>query len=119
MIRRVKQYPWAGFYLILETFVLISRFNAVLLGLGNFYYGFIPKSCLNRWIKIIRIRFCLFKTLAEKYNTNINGVFERFRITTETGKTMKYTVKNTFNHGYTIERNGKDINSFNWNWNTK
>lgn len=48
----------------LETFVLISRFNAVLLGLGNFYYGFIPKSSLNRWIYIIR--YCLFKTLAQK-----------------------------------------------------
>jgi hypothetical protein len=75
-----------------ETFVLISRFNTVLLGLGNFYYGFIPKSSLNRCIYIIR--FCLFKTLAQTYDTNINGVFKRFGI--KTGNTIKYVITNTF-----------------------
>jgi nicotine oxidoreductase len=78
----------------LETFALISRFNAVLLGIGNFYYGFVPKSSLNRWIYIIR--FCLLKTLAQKYNTNIKNIFTRFGIRTPTGNTIQYKVTNTF-----------------------
>jgi hypothetical protein len=78
----------------LETFALISRFNSVLLGLGNFYYGFVPKSSLNRWIYIIR--YCLLKTLAQKYDTNIKNIFSRFGIRSKTGNTIKYTVKNIF-----------------------
>jgi retron-type reverse transcriptase len=84
----------------LETFALISRFNSVLLGLGNFYYGFVPKSSLNRWIYIIR--FCLLKTLAQKYNTTIKGIFRRFGIRTPTGNTISYRVRNIF------ERHGKE-----------
>lgn len=79
----------------LETFALISRFNAVLLGFGNFYHGFVPKSTLNRWVYIIR--FSLLKTLAQKYDTNIKNIFTRFGIRTATGNTISYTVTNTFN----------------------
>lgn len=78
----------------LETFALISRFNAVLLGFGNYYYGFVPKSYLNRWIYIIR--FSLLKTLAQKYDTNIKGIFKRFGIRSDTGNTIQYTVTNKF-----------------------
>lgn len=78
----------------LETFALISRFNSVLLGLGNFYYGFVPKSSLNRWIYIIR--FCLLKTLAQKYNTTIKGIFARFGVRTPTGNTISFKVRNVF-----------------------
>lgn len=81
----------------LETFALISRFNLVLRGLGNFYYGFVPKSSLNRWIYIIR--FSLLKTLAQKYNTNIKGIFHRFGIKHETGNTIEYKVRNIFKKG--------------------
>lgn len=80
----------------LETFALISRFNSVLLGLGNFYYGFVPKSLLNRWIYIIR--YCLLKTLAQKYNTNIKGIFKRFGVKCETGSTIAFTVRHVFSN---------------------
>ncbi len=81
----------------LETFALISRYNSVLRGIGNFYYGFVPKSSLNRWIYIIR--FSLLKTLAQKYNTNIKGIFTRFGLRTETGNTIEYKVRNKFKKG--------------------
>lgn len=81
----------------LETFALISRWNSVLRGIGNYYYGFVPKSSLNKWIYIIR--FSLLKTLAQKYNTNIKNIFSRFGIRTETGNTIEYTVRNIFNKG--------------------
>lgn len=77
-----------------ETFGLISRFNAVLIGFGNFYAGFTNQSELNRWIYIIRT--CLFKTLAQKYNTTIRGIFKRFGKRTKTGNTIQYYVRNTF-----------------------
>jgi retron-type reverse transcriptase len=85
----------------LETFALISRWNSVLRGIGNYYYGFVPKSSLNRWIYIIR--FSLLKTLAQKYNTNIKNIFSRFGIRTETGNTIEYTVRNIFNKGKSEE----------------
>jgi len=86
----------------LETFALISRFNSVLLGLGNFYYGFVNKSSLNRWIHIIRTS--LLKTLAQKYDTNIKGIFTRFGIRSEKGNTIEYYVINTFNERNTKKR---------------
>lgn len=78
----------------LETSAIISRFNAVLIGLANFYYGFVRKSALNRWIFIIRT--CLLKTLAQKYNTNIKGVYTRFGIRTASGNTISYIVTQKF-----------------------
>jgi hypothetical protein len=85
----------------LETFALISRWNSVLRGIGNYYYGFVPKSSLNRWIYIIR--FSLLKTLAQKYNTNIKNIFSRFGIRTEAGNTIEYTVRNIFKKGKSEE----------------
>lgn len=78
----------------LEVNALISRFNSVLLGFGNVYHGFVPKSSLNRWVYIIR--FCLLKTLAQKYDCNIKRIFSRFGIRTDNGNTIQYSVRNIF-----------------------
>lgn len=76
----------------MEITTLIMRFNAVLAGFANFYYNWTPSSALNRWIYIIR--FSLFKTLAQKYNTNIKGIFQKFGIRTNTGNTIQSKVTN-------------------------
>jgi retron-type reverse transcriptase len=79
----------------LSTFeipILISRWNAVLRGFGNFYLNWVNKSSLNRWIYIIR--FSLFKTIAQKYNTNIKGVFKKFGIRTNSGNTIISKIRN-------------------------
>lgn len=85
----------------IEITTLITRFNAVLVGMGNFYYNWVPKSSLNRWIYIIR--FCLFKTLAQKYDTNIRGVFKKFGIRTSSGNTIQSTVINKVQNKQTKE----------------
>jgi hypothetical protein len=63
----------------MEPQVIIERYNAVIRGLAQFYYGYIRNySDLQRWIYILR--FSCFKTLAQKYSTNIKGVFKKFGI---------------------------------------
>ena len=89
----------------LETFAIISRYNSVLLGMGNFFYGFVPKSSLNRWIYIIR--FSLLKTLAQKYDTNIRGIFKKFGIRSQTGNTIQYNVYNTFGESRRLKKSFK------------
>jgi retron-type reverse transcriptase len=93
----------------METTTLIMRFNAVLVGLGNFYHNWVPKSSLTRWIYIIR--FCLFKTLAQKYDTNIRGIFKKFGTRTSTGNTIHFTVKNKVKDKYT-----KKIETYTKSW---
>jgi hypothetical protein len=81
--------------------MIIEKYNSVLRGFVNFYYGFVnnPKYSLNRCVYIIRFS-CLktlaqkfktlaqkfktlaqkFKTLAQKFKTNIRGIFKRFGV---------------------------------------
>lgn len=66
------------FLTVLDAPMIIERYNSVLRGLVNFYYGFCrnPEHSLNRWIYIIR--YSCLKTLAQKYRTNIRGIFKKW-----------------------------------------
>lgn len=69
-----KEIPWLSTF---EPYTIIQRFNSVITGLANFYAEFVRfPSSLNRWMYIIR--YSCLKTLAQKYKTNISGVFKLF-----------------------------------------
>lgn len=83
----------------LEPYVIVERYNAVLRGLVNYYYGFAsyPATTLARWIYIIR--FSCFKTLAQKYKTNIKGIFRKYSYRWPKGSTKRInTIQVTVNH---------------------
>lgn len=62
---------------IVEPHVIVERYNAIIRGLTNYYVGFIRDiSSIFRWIYILR--YSCLKTLAQKYRTNISGIFKRF-----------------------------------------
>lgn len=69
-----KEIPWLSTF---EPQIIITRFNMILRGLANTYGEFIDwPSKLSRWIYILR--YSCLKTLAQKYKTNIKGIFKRF-----------------------------------------
>lgn len=69
-----KEMPWLSTF---DAFIIIERFNSVITGLANFYAEFVKyPSSLNRWLYIVR--YSCLKTLAQKYKTNIKGVFKIF-----------------------------------------
>lgn len=81
----------------LENFAIISRFNAVLKGTMNYYGAFIRfNGLMARWIYILR--YSCLKTLCCKYKTRISKLYNRFGIMTETGKTIRINVSNTFSN---------------------
>lgn len=77
----------------LEPHVIIERYNAVMRGLAQYYYGFIRnESELQRWLYILR--FSCIKTLAQKYRTTVKGIFKKFGIylTSNSAKTLRVRV---------------------------
>lgn len=70
----------------LETFAIIERFNAIMLGFGNFYYNFVYKNTLNKWIYIIR--YSALYIIAQKYNCSLKKIFSRFGTIKNDSKTI-------------------------------
>lgn len=70
-----REIPWLS---TLESFTIIERFNTVLRGLANYYAEHISRTKgLYRWLYIVR--YSCLKTLAQKYRTSINGIFNKFK----------------------------------------
>jgi len=98
-----RELPWLS---TMEPHVIIERYNAVIRGLFEYYYGFIRNiSSLQRWIYILRMS-CI-KTLAQKFRTTTKGIFRRFgtNLTSPSLKTIKITVQLNV---------GKDIYTRDW-----
>lgn len=73
-----------GWLTTMEPHIIIERYNSVILGMFNYYQGFISRiSDLNRWIYILR--YSCFKTLACKYRLTISKLFKKYRIGTTIG----------------------------------
>lgn len=86
-----RELPWLS---CMEPQVIVERYNAVMRGLVEFYYGFIRNnSNLQRWIYILR--FSCLKTLAQKYKTTVKGVFKKFgvNLTSKSQKTVQIRVR--------------------------
>lgn len=73
----------------LDAYTIISRFNAVLRGLANYYAEFVNyPSSLYRWLYIIR--WSALKTLACKHHTTIRRIKEKYpNITTKVNVTLE------------------------------
>lgn len=67
-----------GFLSNLEDFLIIEKYNSVLLGLAMYYCEFVknPKKILARWFYIIR--YSCLKTLSQKHKSNIRDIFKRY-----------------------------------------
>lgn len=86
-----RELPWLS---CMEPQVIVERYNAVMRGLAEFYYGFIRNnSSLQRWVYILRLS-CI-KTLAQKYRTSIKGIYKKFGIhqTSKSLKTVQVNVR--------------------------
>lgn len=69
-----KEVAWLS---TLDLYTIIQRFNSVIRGFANFYAEFISyPSALYRWLYIVK--WAAIKTIAQKFKTNISGVFRRF-----------------------------------------
>jgi hypothetical protein len=69
-----KSMSWMVGY---EPHIIISRFNAIMRGFGEYYVDYVTHpSSVNRWLYIIR--WCCLKTLAQKYNTKIKKILKKF-----------------------------------------
>ncbi len=66
--------PWIANF---ETQVIIQRYNASMIGLMQYYAGWVHSiSTMRRWIYIMR--FSCLKTLARKHKSTISKIFKRF-----------------------------------------
>lgn len=86
-----KELAWLS---CLETHVIIERYNAVIRGFAEFYFGFIRNnSDIQRWINVLR--YSCLKTLAQKYRTSISGIFARFgfKLTSKSYKTIQFKAR--------------------------
>jgi hypothetical protein len=84
-----RELPWLS---CMEPQVIIERYNAVIRGLAELYYGFIRNnSYLQRWIHILR--FSCLKTLAQKYRTTIKGIFKKFGYKKDNTVQVKVIIK--------------------------
>jgi hypothetical protein len=84
--------PWLA---PLEPHILITRMNSVLIGMANFYCGYISYDYLiSRWLWIISTS-CI-KTLANKYKVSVRKIWKKFGIRTKLGNSIQSTVTNTF-----------------------
>lgn len=86
-----RELPWLS---CMEPQVIIERYNAIMRGLAEFYYGFIRNNPnLQRLIHILRLS-CI-KTLAQKYRTTIKGIYKRFGVylTSNSLKTVQINVR--------------------------
>lgn len=90
-----------GWLSCLEAFMIIERYNAVISGLCDYYTEFVktPQKQLSRWVYILR--FSCLKTLAQKYNTSIKKIFQKFKTKNPIGlgtkeRTIAIKVQQTF-----------------------
>lgn len=86
-----KEIPWLS---CLESQTIIQRYNSILLGLANYYLGYVRnRATIHRWIYIIR--FSCFKTLAQKYRTSIGRIFKKYgyRMHSKSLQTVKFIVR--------------------------
>jgi len=86
-----KEVHWLS---CLEGQTIIQRYNAILLGLANFYLGYVRnRASIHRWIYIIR--FSCLKTLAQKYKTSIGNIFKKYgyRMHSKSLQTVKFMVR--------------------------
>lgn len=94
-----KEMAWISCF---ETSIIIERYNSVMRGFAEFYFGLIRNnSDIQRWINILR--FSCLKTLAQKYRTTISGIFARFghKLTNKSKKTITFKAKlKVRNDGY-------------------
>lgn len=91
-----REIPWLA---ILEPYIIIERFNAVLRGIHNYYAEFVdtPQKSLSRWTYIVR--YSCLKTLAQKYKTTIGGVFRKYsKNVMQPRGTRSRTIAITVNH---------------------
>lgn len=87
-----------GWLSSMENFSIISRYNAVLRGLVNYYAGFIGfNGALARWLYIIK--YSCLKTLCCKYKTKISKLYNKMGVKWGNSKTVKVEIKNTFQEG--------------------
>jgi hypothetical protein len=71
-----KELSWLS---CLEPQVIIQRYNSVIIGLANFYLGYVRnRASIHHWIYILR--FSCLKILAQKYKTSIRDIFKRFGV---------------------------------------
>lgn len=86
-----QELPWLSCF---EDHVIIERYNSVIRGFAEFYLGSIRNAAaISRWIYIMR--YSCFKTLAQKYRTNISGIFKKFgvKLTDKSRKTIQVSVE--------------------------
>jgi retron-type reverse transcriptase len=86
-----RELPWLS---CIEPQIIIQRFNSVLLGLANFYLGYIRNnSHLHRWLYILK--YSCLKTFAQKYKTTIRGIYKRFgtRMHSKSNQTIEVKVR--------------------------
>ncbi len=81
-----REIPWLS---TLDAYTIISRYNAVLRGLANYYAEYINyPSSLYRWLYIVR--WSALKTLACKHHTKISKVKEKYpNLTTKVSVTLQ------------------------------
>lgn len=74
-----------------DTHTIIERYNSVIIGLFNYYIGFIRYPYyMSRWYYILK--YSCLKTLAHKFKTSIRGILRKFRRNTAFGPTIGCTV---------------------------
>lgn len=77
-----REIPWLARF---DANTIVQKYNSVISGFTNFYAEYVTfKSSLNRWIYIYR--WSAIKTLAQKHQTKIKKIFEKYgkEITTKT-----------------------------------
>lgn len=85
-----RELPWLS---CIEPQIIIQRYNAVMLGLANFYFGIIRnRAHLHRWLYILK--YSCLKTFAQKYKSSIRGIYKRFgvRMHSKTHQTIEVKV---------------------------
>lgn len=107
-----REIPWLSG---LEAFTIVEKYNSVILGISNYYAEYIDNtSDLGRWLYIIK--WSCLKTLAQKFSTNLRGIFYRFgtdntvtivvTLTDEKGNEYKKTYK-LLTHKEAVQRSKK------------
>jgi hypothetical protein len=73
-----KGFPKSMGWLVgFEPHIIVDRYNSIMRGFAEYYTDFITyKSLINRWLYILR--WSCLKTLAQKYNTSIKKIFQKF-----------------------------------------
>lgn len=91
---------------ILDTHMIIERYNQVINGLAQYYTQFIksPRTNLNRWIYILS--YSCYKTLAQKEHSSIAKIRKKYKYTKHR-RYFKRTNKATIGIDVLIKLNGQ------------